>query len=321
MTVSVQRFTPKQKQEEESDLNKIYKGVQILTGAVDLGGGLIKAVRDFGKPDLEKETKEIELGKKKREEARDIETEKRKKLGVLQETFITDMLPKLDISEVPKEGFHGFDVVKPSGEVYKVYGRSKKTAGEEIGLLGAIRGLTLTGKQREERVSKAKEEFDLLPVQSQEMIKKLAGSSANKETINNQIKGAISQLDNPDISDDQKLTIGRSLLKTLNSTEGSDAVGAEEANRLGSYLEFKIANFTGPGSFVGRDLDQFIEQTRLTSERIDKAIESNNEAIERLYGRAKPKFENDVLEFAKKKGISPAEALKIKNKVLQPRVP
>lgn len=90
--------------------------------------------------------------------------------------------------------------------------------------------------------------------------------------------------------EDQKIAAGRQLLKTLNSTEGADAIGAEEANRLGSKLEYALGNFTNSNPTQwGRDLEGFKTQAMNTSKSIGDAIEANKGHIDSAYGRQSPK--------------------------------
>lgn len=126
-------------------------------------------------------------------------------------------------------------------------------------------------------------QFDRLPKESQSEIAKIADKNGNMIAIKNEIDSALKQLDDSNISDDQKLIVGRQLIKTLNSTQGADAVGAEEAKRLGSLLEFKVLPRIGePGNLFGRDLGEFRNQVALTSGRIGNTYKSNRGSIERL---------------------------------------
>lgn len=110
-----------------------------------------------------------------------------------------------------------------------------------------------------------------------------AAKISNKLSIANSIDQAISQMEDPKLSEDVKIGLGRQLLKTLNSTEGADAIGSEEAKRLGTFLEYKFANFTGPGSFIGRDLDLFTEQAKETSKAIKGAAAQDKKEIDKIY--------------------------------------
>jgi hypothetical protein len=133
--------------------------------------------------------------------------------------------------------------------------------------------------------SAPKAQFGKLPVENQKIISDLAGSNAKKTSIKSQIDSALSILDNPEVDETQKIVIGQQLLKTLNSTEGADAVGSEESKRLGSLLEKKFFNIRQPGSVFGRDLPEFVNQVKLTSGSIGNAIKRNNAEIDKLYGR------------------------------------
>lgn len=106
--------------------------------------------------------------------------------------------------------------------------------------------------------------------------------NANLFSVKGGMDSALAQLENPKLSEEEKIKVGQGLLKLLNSAEGSDAVGAEEAQRIGSYLEYKIGNFTQPGSFIGRDLDLFTDQVRNNSKLLSDRIGRNQQGIEGL---------------------------------------
>jgi len=143
-----------------------------------------------------------------------------------------------------------------------------------------------------------KKEFAKLPTENQEMIKDLAKKNVNLISIQNEIKTALKILTDPAVSEDQKIVQGKGLLKTLNSTQGADAIGAEESKRLGSFLEYKIANFRDPGSFIGRDLDKFIEQTALTADKLEGTISQNVDLIKQFRGKTDIQ-PNKLSEFKK----------------------
>lgn len=106
----------------------------------------------------------------------------------------------------------------------------------------------------------------------------LAKKNANKISILNQIGSYKDQFDSAKSTDD-KVRVGRQMLKVLNSTEGADAIGAEEAKRLGNALEFQIANFLEPGPMFGRDLEGFSRQVDATLKSIEDSIERNQQII------------------------------------------
>lgn len=94
---------------------------------------------------------------------------------------------------------------------------------------------------------------------------------------------ALVQLDNPNKTEEEKIKIGQGLLKLLNSAEGSDAVGAEEAKRIGDKLEYVLGNFTGVGGMrVGRDLPGFVEQVRNNSEILGERVREGDRGMEAI---------------------------------------
>lgn len=147
-------------------------------------------------------------------------------------------------------------------------------------------------------------QFDRLPKENQVTVSKLADSNANKTAIVNQIDAVMGQWENLD--DEQKLQQGRQLIKTLNSTQGADAVGAEEAARLAGKLDFALGNITNsnPTQF-GRDLEGFKADAEITSQGIKKSMEANKAAIDKAYGREPqaPKEETKVINGATYKKV------------------
>jgi len=190
-------------------------------------------------------------------------------------------------------------------------------------------------KERELDMKKAKNAQDLilekqkltqsavsgekLPLDSNQMVRGLASKNASKIAIKNQIDSNLKEW--PNLSYDQKVAVGRQLLKTLNSTEGADAIGAEEANRLGAKLEFSLGNLSpwnsNPIQF-GRDLEGFYEQASNTSKAIGDAVKSNQGTIDQLMGRPLSKPSADKYDsmsdaelkslYNQKKGIKNANS-------------
>jgi hypothetical protein len=132
-------------------------------------------------------------------------------------------------------------------------------------------------------INPAKSQFEQLPKEQQEAILELGKDTANKSAIVSMIDSITTTLDDPKVPTEQKLAQANQSLKVLNSTQGKDAVGAEEAKRLSSYLEFHIANFTNPGPVFGRaDISEFAKQAKLTSAGIKNAMKANQTQMERL---------------------------------------
>ena len=83
-------------------------------------------------------------------------------------------------------------------------------------------------------------------------------SNAKLSPIRSEIASALKMLEDPNVSEEDKIRIGQGLVKTLNSTQGADAVGSEEAQRLASELESSLgtigryaAGVGGTGAVIG----------------------------------------------------------------------
>lgn len=143
-------------------------------------------------------------------------------------------------------------------------------------------------KERElgQKMSESKKSGNNLELDQKKLVEGLSTKNANKIAIKNQIDAVMGSWDS--LSDDQKVASGRSLLKTLNSTEGADAIGTEEAKRLGSKLEFAMGNLSpfnsNPIQF-GRDLKGFKEQAINASKSIGNAVKTNQSIIDKTMGR------------------------------------
>lgn len=110
--------------------------------------------------------------------------------------------------------------------------------------------------------------------EDQEELNTLGKGNANKEAIVSQIDSVMKRWDG--LSADEKYQQGQQLLKVLNSTEGKDAIGAGEADRLASQLSFAFGNMTnGNPTQFGRDLEGFGENARLTSKTLKDAVMGN----------------------------------------------
>ncbi len=130
-----------------------------------------------------------------------------------------------------------------------------------------------------------KDPYEELPKESRIQIEKLSGSNANKLSIASQIDAELNNMKAAYKrgNKDQAIIAGKQMLKALNSPEGSDAVGAEEVKRLGSLLEYQIANFTNPGPMFGRDVEGFFSQAADKNNAIKSSVEQNNKRIEDIY--------------------------------------
>ena len=129
-------------------------------------------------------------------------------------------------------------------------------------------------------------------IEDRTTITALATKNANANSIKNNLDSFLANAAN--YTPDQLLTQGRQLIKTLNSSQGQDAVGAEEAKRLAGKLEFAVGNFTNsnPTQF-GRDLPGFIQQVKDTSDILGQTVIKNQEFINKAKGVNSQKSEFD----------------------------
>lgn len=166
---------------------------------------------------------------------------------------------------------------------------------------------------------KANNSGENLPLDKKHFVGTLATSNANKVAIRNQIESVMKSWDG--LSDDQKVYTGQQLIKTLNSTEGKDAVGNQERDVLAGKLQFALGNLTNsnPTQF-GRDLEGFKDQALNVSKTLAGAVDSNQKEIDKSMGRTPvASFSPDVLNYSKKHGISPEEAQAIKDQRTAPQ--
>lgn len=124
-----------------------------------------------------------------------------------------------------------------------------------------------------------------LPLDQKKLVENLSTKNANKISIKNQIDAVLDSVKDKD--DSSKLQAYKELLKTLNSTEGSDAVGAEEVKRLATKLEFAVGGLkSGNYGQFGRDLSGFENDARTRSSSIGDAINRNQETVNQAMGRS-----------------------------------
>ena len=116
------------------------------------------------------------------------------------------------------------------------------------------------------------------------LVKKAADDIANKQTISDAIGYEIGILEDPNINEYVRLNSARMIAKVLNSAEGKDAVGAEEAKRILQELELvsgKRALEGGP--FFGPDIDSFVEKIKLKKGELDIRIKENMGRVNNIY--------------------------------------
>lgn len=142
-----------------------------------------------------------------------------------------------------------------------------------------------------------------LPLDSKKLVEALTTKNASKISIANQINSDLETAKTQ--TPTQKLEIYRGMVKTLNSKEGQDAVGVEEAKRLASKLEFAMGNlFNDNPTQFGRDLEGFETQAQNVSDSIQSAVLANQKIIDEKMGRSagEVKIKKEDMPQAPKEG-------------------
>jgi hypothetical protein len=78
------------------------------------------------------------------------------------------------------------------------------------------------------------------------------------------------------------------MIKLLNSTEGQDAVGAEEAKRLANELEpYTLKSPTGFPR-LGQDLEGFQNRAEAVRQSLKNAVRTNQQQVQQIYRQYGP---------------------------------
>lgn len=155
------------------------------------------------------------------------------------------------------------------------------------------------------------EAFASLPKPDQIIVTDLTKDIAGKASIANMIDSQLANFKKSwqDGNKDLAIQQGNEMLKALNSDQGKDAVGAEEAKRLAAFLEYQVLNFTGPGDVFGRNLDQFYSQAAQKTNAIKNTIKSNQKIIDDIYaGKGSPALSETDPTLGPQKGDGTALA-------------
>ncbi len=114
------------------------------------------------------------------------------------------------------------------------------------------------------------------------LVTKLGSQMANRTNAVSEIDSVISQFEDPTVDEDLKVVAANNLLKRLNDPTASDAVQNAEAARLSPFIEYQIGNMFGPGAFIGRDLKKFVQQLKMSRQKIIAANRDAKATIERI---------------------------------------
>lgn len=116
------------------------------------------------------------------------------------------------------------------------------------------------------------------------VVKKTADDIANKQTISDAIGYEIGILENPSVDKYVALNSAKSIAKVLNSAEGKDAVGVEEAKRLLQELEFFSGRrFLEGGQLLGPDMESFVKKIKIKKGELDSRINEGKGRINSIY--------------------------------------
>lgn len=269
--------------------NRAPGQMDAISAVLNIGSTLygIKANQDKAKQDqadsvLNNKVKEAQLSVANQ----DLADKARKSKGQYTPNEIASLAVEKDftVSDSPLAQAIKLTQVGPDGQAKDVYLAKRVDQGKTLD----YQNKKLQNQKLGEEIAKIKNEsgkdkgYNSLDTLTKEQAKTIAQSNAKILVVKNGIDAGLAQLQSDKLSEEAKIKVGQSMLKILNSAEGVDAVGVDEAKRLGSYLEYKIANVTEPGSFVGRDLNLFTDQVANKSNELAERIKNNETAIKGL---------------------------------------
>ena len=183
-------------------------------------------------------------------------------------------------------------------------------------------------KAREDALkNKSQNTGSSLPLDQKLLMTGLVRKKAEITPIADQFNQFVTQMENPNISENQKLQVARQSLKLMNSPMNPDAVGAEEVRRLSSFLTPSPDPFGPKGLKMGVDLKGFTDALKNSRDRLDGTMGKLNVQINEIMGRpnedqsevkgligSEKTYSSDVVDYAKKHGITNEQALAVKNK-------
>jgi len=118
------------------------------------------------------------------------------------------------------------------------------------------------------------------------IVDQFSTSYANQTGTAIALETLLQQISDPNIPKDLAIQAGLDSLKILNSSEGRDAVGVEEANRVGRFLQFNVMpNLTRPGPAFGRSMELFKGQVKNAGERARTRAARTQKEIESILSK------------------------------------
>jgi hypothetical protein len=137
--------------------------------------------------------------------------------------------------------------------------------------------------QKTNAKTEAQLRYDELPPEKQKQIDLLGTALGKRQNTINELESALAEFKAAKTDIDRE-RIGGGMLKTLNSPENPDAIGAEEEARIGNALKFQKMNILGQGQVFGRDFPGFETQVNAKIASMRSSREKNQANIDSLYG-------------------------------------
>jgi hypothetical protein len=135
------------------------------------------------------------------------------------------------------------------------------------------------------KIEADKEKGGGLGLYEESMVRDLAKKNAQKESVANQIQSALDQIKATKNPDD-KYFLAQSLLTTLNSLEGPNALSEGERKMLAGQLTFSYGNFTNDNPIqFGRDLKGFENTVQGIINGVRGGISKNKTKADIVAGR------------------------------------
>lgn len=137
-------------------------------------------------------------------------------------------------------------------------------------------------------------------------IKSAVPKMSGKQSILNTLKSTLEEYNQALNRGDEEAayTIGARALKTINSPEGADAIGVDEAKRLGSQLNMFRTPFQIPGDYgIGRKLPEFgkslEDNINVLQKSIDESVSQIKNPSKVLGGKQGGKTKLELLREAR----------------------
>lgn len=199
--------------------------------------------------------------------------------GLLSQEKLLQYGKDYNFSSEQKPGSLAFKVKGDGGGLNSIFATPKPK--EVDPLVEAIRRQTYESNIKKSDPGR----FENLPKDKQLQIDKLSSSMGHSKTINNMMTALEAQLDDPNISEAQKVASVNEQLKIMNAALGADALGEGETARVSKFLTNEPSPTVGKWSY-GPDLKGFTEQVKNAIKRNKQSIEMSQRQIDELYGRS-----------------------------------